>query len=172
MNINKNFIDNELIQFMMRGGFLYNLVTGKEVNQMRRIATCLILCAFSVLNVGCKSNGAGGLFGSRSHEATTPPDPYLASTEAAAYEPTGFPAYNQPAPVDNTYAPPQEVEEIPVAANPTTSRYYTVAKRDTLYAIARSYYGDQRRWKEIYEANRADISDPNRIRVGQRLLIP
>lgn len=100
------------------------------------------------------------------------PDPYLASTEAAAYEPTNFPAYDQPAVVDNTYAPPQEVVEIPVAADSTGSRYYTVAKRDTLYAIARTYYGDQRRWKEIYEANRADISDPNRIRVGQRLLIP
>ena len=28
------------------------------------------------------------------------------------------------------------------------------------------------RWKDIYEANRADIANPNMIRVGQRLVIP
>ena len=54
----------------------------------------------------------------------------------------------------------------------TGSRYHVVAKRDTLYGLARVYYGDQRRWKDIYEANRAEISNPNLIKVGQNLLIP
>lgn len=52
------------------------------------------------------------------------------------------------------------------------AQYHTVGKGDTLYALARHYYSDQRRWKEIYEANRGRISDPNRISVGQRLVIP
>ena len=53
------------------------------------------------------------------------------------------------------------------------SRYHTVSKKDTLYSIARLYYnGDQSRWKEIYAANKSSISDPNRITVGQRLVIP
>jgi nucleoid-associated protein YgaU len=52
------------------------------------------------------------------------------------------------------------------------ARYHTVAKGDTLYALARRYYGEQRRWKDIYEANRSALGDPNKIRVGQRLLIP
>lgn len=53
------------------------------------------------------------------------------------------------------------------------SRYHTVQKKETLYSIARMYYnGDHTKWKVIYEANRADISDPNKIRVGQRLIIP
>ncbi len=52
------------------------------------------------------------------------------------------------------------------------ARYHTVAKGDTLYSLARRYYSKQRRWKDIYEANRNQISDPNKIRVGQRLLIP
>jgi nucleoid-associated protein YgaU len=48
-----------------------------------------------------------------------------------------------------------------------------VAKGETLYGLARSYYGDHRRWKEIYEANRAMIGgNPNQIRVGQKLAIP
>jgi nucleoid-associated protein YgaU len=49
---------------------------------------------------------------------------------------------------------------------------HTVQKGETLYKIARSYYNDQSRWKDIYAANRAEIGDPNRIRVGQRLTIP
>jgi len=52
------------------------------------------------------------------------------------------------------------------------ARYHTVAKGDTLYRLARMYYNDQARWKDIYEQNRSQISDPNRIRVGQRLVIP
>ncbi len=52
------------------------------------------------------------------------------------------------------------------------AQYHTVTKGDTLYALARHYYSNQRRWKEIYEANRGSISDPNRIHVGQRLVIP
>lgn len=51
-------------------------------------------------------------------------------------------------------------------------RYHTVAKGDTLYSLARMYYNDQRRWKDILEANSDQISDPNKIRVGQRLIIP
>lgn len=51
-------------------------------------------------------------------------------------------------------------------------RYHTVQKKETLYSISRQYYGDHTKWKEIYAANRSDISDPNRIRVGQRLVIP
>ena len=51
-------------------------------------------------------------------------------------------------------------------------RYHIVAKNDTLYSLARQYYGDHHRWKDIYGANRTSISDPNLIRVGQRLVIP
>jgi len=53
------------------------------------------------------------------------------------------------------------------------ARNHTVQKKETLYSLARQYYNDQHRWKDIYEANRAEIgSDPNKLRVGQRLTIP
>ena len=47
---------------------------------------------------------------------------------------------------------------------------YTVQKGDTLYAIARKFYGDQRRYRDIAKAN--NLADPNRIYVGQVLKIP
>jgi nucleoid-associated protein YgaU len=52
------------------------------------------------------------------------------------------------------------------------ARYHTVQKKETLYSISRQYYGDHTKWKDIYAANRSDIGDPNKIRVGQRLVIP
>lgn len=52
------------------------------------------------------------------------------------------------------------------------TRYHTVQKKETLYSISRQYYGDHTKWKDIYAANRSEIGDPNKIRVGQRLVIP
>jgi len=49
---------------------------------------------------------------------------------------------------------------------------YTVASGDTLSGIAEKYYGNASRWTIIFEANRNQIQDPNRIFVGQVLRIP
>jgi len=49
-------------------------------------------------------------------------------------------------------------------------RYHTVVKGDTLWAIAQRYYGNGSRYPEIAKAN--NISNPNIINVGQKLLIP
>jgi nucleoid-associated protein YgaU len=57
------------------------------------------------------------------------------------------------------------------AAEPTV-RTYTVAKGDTLSAIAQREYGDANKWRVIFEANRGTISDPDRIQPGQVLTIP
>lgn len=48
--------------------------------------------------------------------------------------------------------------------------YYTVVKGDTLWAIAKKYYGDGNKYPEIAKAN--NISNANIISVGQKLLIP
>lgn len=51
--------------------------------------------------------------------------------------------------------------------------YYIVQPGDTLYSIAKEFYGDPSLWVDIYEANRWVIGDnPNLISVGQQLLIP
>jgi uncharacterized protein YidB (DUF937 family) len=49
---------------------------------------------------------------------------------------------------------------------------YTVAAGDSLSKIAKRFYGDANLWKQIFEANRDRISDPDRIHPGQVLRIP
>ena len=49
---------------------------------------------------------------------------------------------------------------------------YVVRAGDSLSAIAQKYYGDANRWKEIWEANKDKVPDPNLITVGQELRIP
>lgn len=51
-----------------------------------------------------------------------------------------------------------------------SGRYHTVVKGDTLWAIAQKYYGNGSRYPEIAKAN--NISNPDVISVGQKLLIP
>jgi nucleoid-associated protein YgaU len=52
------------------------------------------------------------------------------------------------------------------------AKTYTVKAGDTLRKIAEKLLGDADKWKEIYEANRDTIKDPNVIRVGMELEIP
>jgi len=61
-----------------------------------------------------------------------------------------------------------EADSTPIGS----SRYHVVVKGDTLYSLARAYYDDQRRWKDIYQANQSVIADPDLILVGQQLMIP
>ena len=49
---------------------------------------------------------------------------------------------------------------------------YTVISGDTLSSIAEQYTGKASDWKLIYEANKALLSDPDRIYIGQVLVIP
>jgi GH25 family lysozyme M1 (1,4-beta-N-acetylmuramidase) len=56
------------------------------------------------------------------------------------------------------------------ATNTSTKIYYIVKKGDTLWAIAQKYYGNGNKYTDIAKAN--NISNPNVISVGQKLLIP
>ena len=49
---------------------------------------------------------------------------------------------------------------------------YVVKSGDTLSKIAKELYGDSNRWREIFEANKDQIENPNLIRPGWELLIP
>lgn len=48
---------------------------------------------------------------------------------------------------------------------------YTVKSGDTLWKIARQFYGNGAMWTKIYADNKTTIKNPNRIYVGQVLLI-
>jgi nucleoid-associated protein YgaU len=52
------------------------------------------------------------------------------------------------------------------------TQYHEVKKGDTLWKIAEQYYGDGNLYKDIFEANKDILKDPNVIKVGQNLKIP
>ena len=49
---------------------------------------------------------------------------------------------------------------------------HTVAKGDTLSAIAKQYLGNANAWRQIFDANRDVLDYPDRIHPGQVLKIP
>ncbi|PYF10023.1 nucleoid-associated protein YgaU [Rhodobacter viridis] len=73
-------------------------------------------------------------------------------------------------------APPPAPAAAPVsdsaAAAPARSRIITIASGNTLWAIARETYGDPYLYVQIFEANRDQIRDPNRIYPGQVFALP
>jgi nucleoid-associated protein YgaU len=55
----------------------------------------------------------------------------------------------------------------------TSSKTYTVKSGDSLYKIAKLELGSSSKWNEIYKLNVKTIgSDPNRIKPGQKLVMP
>ena len=57
-------------------------------------------------------------------------------------------------------------------AGEAVTRTYTVVAGDSLSKIAKKIYGDAGRWKEIFEANKDKIKNPDLIHPGQVLNIP
>jgi nucleoid-associated protein YgaU len=64
-------------------------------------------------------------------------------------------------------APPAEAPA-PSAA----PRSYTVQAGDTLSKIAKQFYGSANEYPKIFEANRDKLANPDKIQVGQELVIP
>ena len=59
----------------------------------------------------------------------------------------------------------------PAAAEPA-ARTYTVKSGDTLSAIAKQHLGDANAYMKIFDANRDQLSDPDKLKPGQTLKIP
>jgi hypothetical protein len=49
---------------------------------------------------------------------------------------------------------------------------YTVKAGDTLSKISKQYYGDANQYMRIFQANRDKLNDPDKIQIGQKLVIP
>ncbi len=58
--------------------------------------------------------------------------------------------------------------ETPAPAPP--KKTYTIRKGDTLWSLAKKFYGNGNRWKEIAVAN--DIADESKLPIGKVLRIP
>jgi nucleoid-associated protein YgaU len=65
-----------------------------------------------------------------------------------------------------------KVTGAPAAAAPAAAKTYTVKSGDTLSAIAKAQLGSAGDYMKIFEANRDQLSDPDKIKPGQVLKIP
>ena len=59
-----------------------------------------------------------------------------------------------------------------VGAPVSSMKTYTVKKGDTLSAIAKEYLGDAKDYMKIFNANKDQLTDPDKIQPGQVLKIP
>jgi nucleoid-associated protein YgaU len=57
-------------------------------------------------------------------------------------------------------------------AKAVSARTYTVKSGDTLSKIAKEHLGDANAYMKIFEANKDQLSDPDKIKPGQVLKIP
>ena len=71
------------------------------------------------------------------------------------------------------------VADIKATSQPSTGTFgpsgattYTVKSGDTLSKIAKEHLGDANAYMEIFDANRDQLSDPDKIKPGQVLKIP
>jgi nucleoid-associated protein YgaU len=64
------------------------------------------------------------------------------------------------------------VEEPRMSTENPYAQFHIVKKGDTLSKIAEEYYGDQMLYPKIFEANKDVLTDPNKIKPGQKLRIP
>ena len=58
------------------------------------------------------------------------------------------------------------------AAPATSAKTYTVQPGDTLSKIAKEHLGNAGSYMQIFEANKDQLSDPNKIKPGQVLRLP
>ncbi len=127
-------------------------------------------------------------------ESTAPqppaPTPPVSSPPASAADPQAAPAVPLeqpvvpaagPAPGPDPAAPPEDAAaegiaglepEPPAVEAAPARRTYRVRTGDTLASIAQAQYGDPSRYRELYEANRDQIRDPDAISPGQLLVVP
>ncbi len=77
-----------------------------------------------------------------------------------------------------TAAPPPKADfgnvqaGVESTATVVAAKTYTVVKGDSLSKIAKHLYGSANRWRDIFEANRDQLDNPDLIQPGQVLKLP
>jgi len=134
---------------------MLRMATGRTAVLVRRGALAALMIGAVVLSAGCKDKNAGMSMGrSKSVAYEDPSTDYYAPGTVGSEQGGTYDSYGAS------------------SAAFTGGNKHIVAKGDTLYSLARSYYNDQAKWRTIYDANRGSIPDPNKLRVGQELIIP
>ena len=138
-----------------------NFLGGGSAGRTRPVFGAVALVACSVL-AACRAPGPEipesdpGSYAGQPAAYSEPAEEQGSSLDWTASAATG----------DSLALPPPGTEP------PETDRVHVLKKGDTLFSLARFFYDDESRWRDILEANRDQIQDPNRIFVGQVLRIP
>lgn len=66
----------------------------------------------------------------------------------------------------------KSLSDAPAAMATPAPRLHKVVAGDTLSKIAQTYYGKASDYMKIFDANKNILQDPNKINVGQELIIP
>jgi nucleoid-associated protein YgaU len=74
--------------------------------------------------------------------------------------------------VDSSLPQPAAAAAAAAPSGGSAERTYTVKSGDTLSKIAKEFYGNANEYNKIFEANKDQLSSPDRINVGQELKIP
>jgi LysM repeat protein len=69
-------------------------------------------------------------------------------------------------------AQPSDKPKRAIAVKSARNRFYMVKAGDTLASISRKFYKTSGRWKQILNANKDKIDNPENLKVGQTLTIP
>jgi nucleoid-associated protein YgaU len=102
-------------------------------------------------------------------------NPSGATVVASANTPFEYPDMPAAPPAQAATAPASPAQSsAPSPADPVVESVQTkrVATGHTLWALSKSYYGDPTHYPVIYEANRAQIHNPNVIFPGQVFVVP
>lgn len=116
---------------------------------------------------GVRVEGAFGALTPPRAEVVRPAAPTPA--QVASSQPTT----SAPAPVATPAPTPTQAPTTQVASAPRGDvRSFTVKAGQTLSDVAQELLGDRGRWREVYEANRDRIPDPDHVRAGLTLIFP
>ena len=63
-------------------------------------------------------------------------------------------------------------KEIVESETKISTKEYTIQIGDTFWKIAEKELGSGFRWQSIYELNKDKIKGPNKLKVGQKIIIP
>ncbi|MBM4019995.1 MAG: LysM peptidoglycan-binding domain-containing protein [Planctomycetes bacterium] len=108
-------------------------------------------------------------------KAAKPGAPPAAPPKApVVVEPSPPPPVARPkAPVERpAFERPPADKPAPEPAPPAVPQTYTIKAGDTLYTLAKRFYGDGKLWTRIADANKDKIKDVSHIPIGTVLAIP
>ena len=158
---------------------------------MRHAETVLVVCGLALMS-GCRTavrvadvprvdlklegGNRGYLIGTPPEAAGLKPTRKMVSTDIEI--PTWYKPKRTGAPADLEAMAPEVDQAGPqggiVVQGPQSYDIYTVQKGESLWTIAAKpeIYGKATRWRQIFDANRDLLKNPDSVRPGMRLKIP